>query len=444
MRASIIRAGAVAAAALLTQLTTAPPVARAFDIVLNDVAPDRVERQRLFARGELPLAGTPRLDKLDERLKALDLAAGRPIYVRIFKAESELELWLQNSTGTFTRLATYQICHWTGGLGPKLKEGDKQSPEGFYSVGAPQTRLVGRWRRAFNLGFPNLHDQLLNRTGSYILIHGGCSSVGCFAMTDEVQEEIYGLARAALAQGQERFQVHIFPFRMTHQNVTRYASHEWAHTWADLKPAYDSFERTRVPPRVAVCGVRYKIADGLPGETGGDERRLPLLRPVSNGGPTSSAASAPDENGNWVAPACELEDENERRAYYSSVPITTSSTPSTPVPTVTKAEAATLQPIATMTSAATTAAATTTRAKSSAPPKPIAEARPAPRRPAFRDEPEPRIVRKPRSYSYRADHVSRPIRREATAGGSRPVVPSVDGFGSATFRGNQRLSATGG
>lgn len=442
MRASISKAGAISAAALLALLAIAPPLAQALDIVLDDVAPDRVERQRHFARGELPLAGTPRLDKLDERLKALDLTAGRPIYIRIFKAESELELWLQSSSGTFTRLATYQICHWTGSLGPKLKEGDKQSPEGFYSVGAPQTRLVGRWRRAFNLGFPNLHDQLLSRTGSYILIHGGCSSVGCFAMTDEVQEEIYGLARAALAQGQERFQVHIFPFRMTHENVARYAGHEWAHTWADLKPAYDSFERTRVPPRVAVCGVRYKIADGLPGETGDDERRLPLLRPVSNGGPTSSAASVLDENGNWVAPACELEDEDKRRAYYASAPVTTSSTSSTPVPTPAKADTAASRPIATVTSAAATASAAT--ARSSAPARPVVEARPIPRRPAYRDEAEPQIVRKPRSYSYRAEHISRPIRREATASRPRAVVPSVDGFGSATFRANQRVSATGG
>ncbi|MDX2157856.1 MAG: hypothetical protein SFW09_15260 [Hyphomicrobiaceae bacterium] len=301
----------------------AGPSASALEVVLHDVAPDRVERQRAFSRGELPIPGTPRLDMLDERLKERGLAQGRAIYIRIFKAESELELWMQNSSGTFTHLATYPICHWHGTIGPKLKEGDKQSPEGFYSVGIPQTRLVGRWRKAFNLGFPNLHDQLLSRTGSYILVHGGCSSVGCFAMTDPVQDEIYGLARAALAAGQERFQVHVFPFRMTDANLVRFGGHPWAHTWADLKPAYDSFERTRVPPKVIVCGIRYQVADGLPGETGGTEKRLPVLRPASRVAASADLTVVIDSRGQWSPPSCTIEDEARRKAAYA---MTTSAT----------------------------------------------------------------------------------------------------------------------
>jgi murein L,D-transpeptidase YafK len=381
------------------------PSAQALDVVLKDVAPDRVERQRRFARGELPLAGTPDLTKLDERLSELGLSKGRAIYVRIFKVESELELWMQNGGGAFTRLAVYPICHWTGSIGPKLKEGDKQSPEGFYSVGVRQTRLVGRWRRAFNVGFPNRHDQLLNRTGSYILIHGGCSSAGCFAMTDAVQEEIYDLARAALAGGQERFQVHIFPFRMTEANLAWHADHEWAHTWADLKPAYDSFERTHIPPRVVLCGVRYKVADGLPGETGGAEARLTVLRPPAGERRTNDATLVVDADGNWTEPVCQLEDEAKRRAAYAASQMTTATIPS---------------------------AATTPEAEPAA--LPLA---------ASATVPEP--VRE-RAHHGRAVQPVRAARKPSVGEDGRTVVPIGEGFGSATFRvkGKEKVTAHGG
>ena len=170
-------------------------------------------------------------------------------------------------------LDTYPICHWTGTLGPKEREGDKQSPEGFYSVTPRQARHVGRWRKALNLGFPNALDQRLQRTGSYILLHGGCSSTGCFAMTDPVLDEIYSLASAALRGGQERIHVHVFPFRMTAARLDAYATHPWREFWGDLKAGYDSFERTQVPPRVAICGKRYIVQDGTPGDNG-DTRAL--------------------------------------------------------------------------------------------------------------------------------------------------------------------------
>ncbi len=425
MRSVISSAGALGRVALLALAAAASTDAMALDIVLDDVAPDRVERQRHFVRGELPLPNTPRLDQLGERLKALDLEAGSAIYIRIFKAESELELWMQNASGTFTRLAVYPICHWTGGLGPKLKEGDKQSPEGFYSVGTPQTRLVGRWRRAFNLGFPNLHDQLLSRTGSYILIHGGCSSVGCFAMTDEVQEEIYGLARAALAKGQDRFQVHIFPFRMTTENMERHAGHEWAHTWADLKPAYDSFERTRVPPQVALCGVRYKVADGLPGETGGTERRLPVLRPVASNGRALDPTAVIDASGKWIAPPCELDDEAKRREFYAGSQIATGGT-----------EAATVSATTTSTSASIAAESSTPIEDPVAVPGSITSHTPVRETEAERESSSS-------SRARRIQHSAKPTRREPRSANGAPV-PTVDGFGSATFRANQRVTATGG
>ena len=247
-------------------LALATPAA-ALVVELKDVAADRIERQRAWVQGQVPLPGTPDVAGLDARLAAKGLSKGSPVFVRIFKAESELELWLRKGE-RFVLLDTYPICHWTGTLGPKEREGDKQSPEGFYSVTPRQARHVGRWRKALNLGFPNALDQRLQRTGSYILLHGGCSSTGCFAMTDPVMDEIHTLAAAALRGGQERIHVSIFPFRMTAAALEAHKEHPWLEFWGDLKAGYDSFERTRVPPRIAICGKRYVVQDGEPGESG--------------------------------------------------------------------------------------------------------------------------------------------------------------------------------
>lgn len=254
-----------AAAMLISALAIALLVSPAFALIveLDDVAPDRIERQRAFARGTLPGPEAPDAGTFDDRLAAQGLIEGAPILIRIFKAESELELWMRKGNA-FVLKGTYPICHWTGSLGPKRREGDKQSPEGFYTVGAPQMRHRGRWNQAFNLGFPNLYDKRLHRTGSYILVHAGCSSTGCYAMTEPAQREIHRLASAALRRGQKRFQVHIFPFRMTEANLARHADSPWVGFWRDLKAGYDAFEETRLPPHLSVCGHRYVVtaADG--------------------------------------------------------------------------------------------------------------------------------------------------------------------------------------
>jgi murein L,D-transpeptidase YafK len=237
------------------------PDACAFEIALKDVASDRVERQRAFYLGQSTLPGTPDLTRLDERLAAKGVLAGAHVMIRIFKVESELELWMR-SGDRFVLFATYPVCHWSGTIGPKIREGDKQAPEGFYSVALKQTRLVGQWRRAFNVGFPNPLDQLQSRTGSNILVHGGCSSVGCFAMTNPVMDEIFHLLRAALKGGQDRVQVHIFPFRMTPANMELHKDSPWIDGWRDLQAGFDLFEATRVPPHVAICDRRYVVRDG--------------------------------------------------------------------------------------------------------------------------------------------------------------------------------------
>jgi murein L,D-transpeptidase YafK len=200
----------------------------------------------------------PALEALKRRLADKDVTLGTPIMIRIFKQEDDLEVWVQKA-GRFELLATYNICNWSGKLGPKLTEGDRQSPEGLYSIGTPQLHRTGRWPRSLDIGYPNTYDKAHGRNGSFILVHGGCTTIGCFAMTDPIMEEVFTLSEAALAHGQDRIQVHVFPFRMTQQNMERHAQSQWAGFWANLKTAYDAFEETRVPPQVRVCGNRYEI-----------------------------------------------------------------------------------------------------------------------------------------------------------------------------------------
>ena len=158
--------------------------------------------------------------------------------------------------------ASYSICRWSGKLGPKLHEGDKQAPEGIYTVSTPQIHRRGRWPRAFNIGFPNAFDRAMERTGSLILVHGGCSSIGCFAMTNPQMDEIYKISELALNHGQARIPVHVFPFRMTDENLVAHSDSEWLPFWRNLREVYDAFERARTPPTVNVCGKRYVVNAG--------------------------------------------------------------------------------------------------------------------------------------------------------------------------------------
>lgn len=237
--------------------------ASAISIELKDVAADRIERQRAAVEGRLPLAHTPDVGRFQERLAEAGVKSGSPILMRVFKETSELELWIEKDD-RFILFATYPICHWSGTLGPKLKEGDKQTPEGFYTITSRQLRHLGRWPRAINLGFPNAFDRAHDRDGSYILMHGGCSSVGCFAMTNPVISEIYGLTKAALNGGQRYVPMHVFPFRMTDEALAARAGNPWHGFWSTLQAGYKSFERTGRPPRVSICQGQYSVEDAPP------------------------------------------------------------------------------------------------------------------------------------------------------------------------------------
>jgi murein L,D-transpeptidase YafK len=192
----------------------------------------------------------------EEQLVAKGFAKGDAVFMRIFKEESELEVWMQKEDG-FALFKTYPICNYSGNLGPKLREGDRQSPEGFYFVGKSALNPNSNYHLSFNLGFPNVYDRERNRTGSYLMVHGDCQSIGCYAMTDAGIEEIYGLGEAALNAGQPFFRVHAFPFRMTDARMVQAAQDRWYPFWRNLKQGYDAFEEGKIPPDVTVDNEHY-------------------------------------------------------------------------------------------------------------------------------------------------------------------------------------------
>lgn len=193
---------------------------------------------------------------LKQALAKQHLKLGDPIFIRIFKAERELEVWVKSGE-TFTLFRTYPICTFSGGPGPKTRQGDRQAPEGFYFVRPSQMNPASRFHLAFNLGYPNAYDRAHGYTGSLLMVHGNCVSIGCYAMTDKYIEEIYTLADAALRHGQPFFRVHAFPFRMTDSNMLRAVGSPFLPFWKNLKDGYDRFEKSHIPPDVMVRNKRY-------------------------------------------------------------------------------------------------------------------------------------------------------------------------------------------
>ena len=204
-----------------------------------------------------PKATKPLPAQLVQSMRAKGMSTTAPIMVRIFKEEATLEVWKQKSSGRYDLAVSYDICKWSGRLGPKFTEGDRQAPEGFYSVRPHQMNPQSSYHLAFNIGFPNSYDRANGRTGQHLMVHGACSSAGCYSMTDGQIEQIYALARDAFAGGQTEFQIQAFPFRMTAANMARYKDDRNYAFWTMLKEGYDHFEITKVPPKVDVCEKRY-------------------------------------------------------------------------------------------------------------------------------------------------------------------------------------------
>ncbi|WP_139412569.1 L,D-transpeptidase family protein [Bartonella mastomydis] len=199
----------------------------------------------------------PLPQEIQNRMALYDIDPYAPIVMRFFKEENLAEVWKQSRSGPFILVARYGICKWSGKLGPKYKEGDLQTPEGFYTITANQMNPYSKYYLSFNIGFPNLYDQENGRTGSNLMVHGSCFSAGCYSMSDKNMAQIYAFARDAFKGGQRAFQLQAFPFRMTKDNMLRHSNDPHYPFWVMLKKGYDFFEENRQPPIVEVYGKRY-------------------------------------------------------------------------------------------------------------------------------------------------------------------------------------------
>jgi len=183
-----------------------------------------------------------------------------PILMRAYKKESEIEVWKRGSDGRYALLKTYPMCRWSGQLGPKTREGDRQAPEGFYTVAPAQMNPNSSFHLSFDLGYPNAYDRAHGRTGAHLMVHGSCSSSGCFAMTDEAISEVYALARESFASGQRSFQFQSYPFRMTAENLAKHRLDPNIAFWRNLKEGSDYFELAKQEPQVSVASGQYAFS----------------------------------------------------------------------------------------------------------------------------------------------------------------------------------------
>jgi murein L,D-transpeptidase YafK len=194
-----------------------------------------------------------------------------PVLIRAYKKESEIEVWKQTSSGEYALLKTYPVCRWSGQLGPKKREGDRQVPEGFYTVSAGQMNPNSSMWLSFNVGYPNPLERSLGRNGGDIMVHGTCSSRGCFAMTNGQMEEIYAIAREAFVGGQKSMQFQSYPFRMTAENLAKFRNDPNIAFWKNLKEGSDRFEVSKRAPTVGYCGTRYAFDTDSEPSCSGDE-----------------------------------------------------------------------------------------------------------------------------------------------------------------------------
>jgi murein L,D-transpeptidase YafK len=226
-------------------------------VVALGLASCEESKYRGSARHHVPIPG-----ELYALMNEKSVAKDDPVLIRSFKKESELEVWKKGRDGRYVHLKTYPICRWSGQLGPKKREGDRMTPEGFYAIPQAQMNPNSSFYLSFNMGFPNAYDRSHGRTGNFLMVHGACSSAGCYSMTDDQMGEIYALMREAHSGGQKTVQMQSYPFRMTAENLAKHRHDPNMAFWKNLKEGSDIFEVTRQEPKVAVCGGRYGFGTG--------------------------------------------------------------------------------------------------------------------------------------------------------------------------------------
>jgi murein L,D-transpeptidase YafK len=208
----------------------------------------------------------PISQKTLQQMDALGTSPSAPTLIRTYKKEAEFEIWKMKSDGQYALLKSYPMCRWSGQLGPKLREGDRQVPEGFYTITPGQMNPNSAYYLSFNVGYPNAFDRAWDRTGGTIMVHGICSSAGCYSMTDEQIAEIYAIARESFNSGQRAIQMQSYPFKMTAENLAKHRLDPNADFWKQLKNGADHFEVTKTETPVLVCGKRYVFGAHADGE----------------------------------------------------------------------------------------------------------------------------------------------------------------------------------
>lgn len=183
----------------------------------------------------------------------------REIFIRIFKQEQVLEVWVRpSSSDRLELLKEYPVCAVSGQLGPKRQQGDGQIPEGFYFING--FNPVSNFHLSLRINYPNESDRILGvrgHLGGDIFIHGDCVTIGCVPITDDGIKEVYLLAVEARSAGQRRIPVHIFPARLDDQGL-RQLEKDFADQpsllkfWRNLKEGFDSFEEFRRVPSLRV------------------------------------------------------------------------------------------------------------------------------------------------------------------------------------------------
>ena len=200
---------------------------------------------------------TPISPKTLALMQQIDTSQSSPVLIRTYKKEAEFEIWKMKTDGRYALLKTYPMCRWSGQLGPKTREGDRQVPEGFYPITPGQMNPNSNYYLSFNVGYPNAYDRAFGRTGGTIMVHGACSSAGCFSMTDAQIAEIYAIAREAFNGGQREIQMQSYPFHMTAENLAKHRLDPNIDFWKQLKNGSDHFEVTKAEPQVGVCAKHY-------------------------------------------------------------------------------------------------------------------------------------------------------------------------------------------
>lgn len=204
-----------------------------------------------FAKDRVSEVRSRRAADLQAMLKRAGLSyPPDELYLRMFKEDRELELWVGQGGRPMVLLSTYPVCAASGELGPKRMEGDLQVPEGFYEVS--QFNATSSYHLALKVSYPNASDRVRSdarHPGGLIYLHGGCASIGCIAIEDEPVEEVYLLALDAKVRA---IPFHIFPFRMTAQALEAHAGSPHAAFWNELAPGYQQFEASHHPARIKV------------------------------------------------------------------------------------------------------------------------------------------------------------------------------------------------